>query len=116
MKPQIQIKPKYYIVPLLHLMIGIVNKIWFSMIYFFDKFVENMSKKEASLKDLVRDIVKEIDDLNEEIEINTVNKNMACSSKTFDSKAHEIYNTKRKKELNKDLRKAKLDLDGEQKK
>ena len=39
MKPQILIEPQYYIIPLLHLMIGIANNSWWSMYYFFDEFV-----------------------------------------------------------------------------
>ena len=50
---------------------------------------------------------------------------MVWSSKTFDSEAHEINNTSdnkileclnEKKQLNEEFRKAKLDLEGEQKK
>lgn len=53
--------------------------------------VETVSAKEMLLKDLVRDIENSIDELNEDIEIYTVNKNMAYTIKIFDTKAQEIY-------------------------
>ena len=67
MKPQILIEPQYYIIPLLHLMIGIANNSWWSMYYFFDKFVGNISDKEEALEYLVRNIENGIETLNEDI-------------------------------------------------
>ena len=91
MQPQIQMDPKFFILPLLHLLIGIVNKAWTSMAFFFDEFVENVSDIEASLKDDILLLEKNLENLKEEIDIETANKNMACMRKNFDSEATEIY-------------------------
>ena len=77
MTPQLDIEPQNYIVPLLHLMIGLVNKAWASLILFFDEFVEVISDKEAELKDHIRDCEKIIKEFENELEILVVNKNMA---------------------------------------
>ena len=47
MKPLLDIDPKYYIDPLLHLLIGIVNKLWSSLLHFLDKFVEKITLYES---------------------------------------------------------------------
>ena len=77
MTPQLDIEPQNYIVPLLHLMIGLVNKAWASLILFFDEFVEVISDKEAELKDHIRDCEKINKEFENELEILVVNKNMA---------------------------------------
>ena len=51
MPPIFDIEPQDYIIPILHLLIGIVNKGWTSFVHFLDEFVENVSKVEAELKD-----------------------------------------------------------------
>ena len=43
MSPLIKIDPSRYIIPILHLLIGLVNKGWVSMCQFIDKFVESMA-------------------------------------------------------------------------
>ena len=44
---KLKIDPSNYIIPLLHFIIGIVNKAWTSLLLFFDEFVENISSHEA---------------------------------------------------------------------
>ena len=52
MYPLLNIEPTDYIVPLLHLLIGIVNKAWISFSFFLDEFVENIGETESNLKDV----------------------------------------------------------------
>ena len=73
MPPQLNIEPCDYIVPILHLMIGLVNKAWISLIHFFDEFVENISDYEATLKDEMLLLNIEIEEIKEESDIFTVN-------------------------------------------
>ena len=47
MRPLLEVEPQFYIVPILHLLIGLVNKEWNTMLNFFDEFVENVSVQEA---------------------------------------------------------------------
>jgi hypothetical protein len=49
MSPQLNIEPSDYIIPILHLLIGLVNKARISLIHFFDEFVDNISIKEATV-------------------------------------------------------------------
>ena len=51
------------------------------MSFFFNEFVENLLVVESSLKDVILLLETRIEQLNEEIEIQTVNKNMACNAK-----------------------------------
>ena len=46
-------------------------------VFFFDKFVENISKLETQIKDNIQDCKSLIVDIESELEILTVNKNMA---------------------------------------
>ena len=49
MNPLFDMEPCYYIVPLLHLQIGIVNKLWSSLLHYLDEFVEQVSEIEAQI-------------------------------------------------------------------
>ena len=51
MHPFLNFKPSDYIIPLLHLLIGIVNKSWSLLLFFLNEFVEEISDLEAELKD-----------------------------------------------------------------
>ena len=66
----LKLTPQYYIIPLLHLLIGIVNKGWSSMCVFFNKFVETISDTKASLKDKILLLETELQHLNGEIYTN----------------------------------------------
>ena len=79
MTPQLNIEPKNYIVPLLHLLIGLVNKAWTSVIHFFDEFIENISDKEAILKEKIENCEIFLTHIENEIDILSVNKNMTYS-------------------------------------
>ena len=100
MAPLLEIEPSYYIVPILHLLIGIVNKEWTSMVHFFDEFVENVSDIEATLKDTKLEFEIIIDELKDDIEVLTVNRNMACLEKETSNEADICY-----KQSIKDLKK-----------
>lgn len=102
MQPLLNFEPEDYIVPLLHLEIGIVNKAWDSLLYFLDEFVENVSDVEADIKDEIVQLEKDMDFINEEIVIQTVNRDMSLSERNNESEAHEMYEAtkKRLKELN----------------
>ena len=76
MKPQLNIEPRNYIMPLLHLLISVVNKAWSCLVYFFDKFVENISSSEAAIKDNITEYETELVNIENELEILIVNKNM----------------------------------------
>ena len=95
MKPLFNIEPKDYIVPILHLLIGIVNKGWTSMGHFLDEFVEQISEHEAKLKDEKMVLDATIEDMNQEIDIHTVSKNMALLEMTNEDgnqeEAKDIY-------------------------
>ena len=77
MPPIFDIEPQDYIIPILHLLIGIVNKGWTSLGHFLDEFVENVSKVEAELKDKKHEIENELSYLDDEVDIYTVSKTMA---------------------------------------
>ena len=77
MPPLLSIEPIDYVIPLLHLEIGLVNKGWTTFGHFLDEFVENVSVNEARLKDEKVELENDITYLNDEIDINTVNKNIA---------------------------------------
>ena len=51
MPPLFDCHPQDYIVPVLHLMIGITNKGWTSLLHFLDEFVENVSIEECEMRD-----------------------------------------------------------------
>ena len=51
MSSQLNVESVQYIASLLHLLIGLVNKPWLSMLLFFDEFVGKVSDEEATLKD-----------------------------------------------------------------
>ena len=91
MNPQILVEPAMYIVPILHLLIGIVNKIWLSMCYFLDKFVELVTSTEADLKEKCQLYEQVINDIKDEIDIHTVNKNYACAEANTDPDAKKLY-------------------------
>ena len=91
MSPQLQVEPAMYIVPLLHLLIGLVNKLWSSMCHFLDEFVETIGQKEAGLKEKCEEYGLLIECINEEIEIHTVNKNIASAEIKSNPEAKEIY-------------------------
>ena len=91
MNPLLNIEPTDYIVPLLHLLIGIVNKAWISFLFFLDEFVENIGETESNLKDRLHEIQKSLKYINEEMELHTVNKNMALMEKRTDAEAQELY-------------------------
>ena len=78
MNPLFDIDPCYYIVPLLHLQIGIVNKLWSSLLHYLDEFVEQVSEIEATLKVNIENMIANIASVNETIEILTVNRLLAC--------------------------------------
>ena len=96
MKPLLEIEPRDYIVPLLHLMIGIVNKAWDSFIYFLDEFVENVGEREASLKDRLCDIENEMNNIVDSIEVHTTNRNVSLMEIKSDPEAKEIYELSKK--------------------
>ena len=77
MYPQLNIEPKNYIAPLLHLLIGLVNKAWSSLLFFIDEFVEQVSATEAAVKDKVKQCKELLAFYNEETDICVVHKNMA---------------------------------------
>ena len=91
MKPLLHIDPQFYIVPILHLLIGLVNKEWCTLIQFLDKFVENVSDEEAILKDRHKELEVILHDLGDEVEILTVNKEVACMEMDYSDDAKEIY-------------------------
>ena len=131
MPPLLTNQPIDYVVPLLHLEIGLVNKGWTSFCHFLDEFVENVSIHEAKLKDEKIELENAITYLNDEIDINTVNKNMALeviagqNNEEDDSAAKDSYKKStllfkelsglKKKKLAK-LRLVKGDIDIERKK
>ena len=121
MHPVLEVEPCDYIVPVLHLLIGLVNKIWTTLLHFLDEFVENVSEYEANLKDKLSECNEKIVYISEEIVILTANKHIACEeyndTPTDDLRDSIIWYTKEikqnqtmKTKLNKDLRKLKNDL------
>ena len=85
MKPQLQIDPSHYIVPL----IGLVNKAWYSLLLFFDKFVEIISKEVAKIKDKFEECEMCLTHLGDEIDILSVNKNMTHAKISNDPSHHK---------------------------
>ena len=79
MEPQLDIDPQNYIVPLLHLLIGLVNKAWVSLVLFFDEFVECISNNEACIKDKIKECETLLSNIEQEMEILTINKNIIYS-------------------------------------
>ena len=129
MQPLLNIEPKHYIVPILHLLIGLVNKAWTSMGHFLDEFVENISLDEAKIKDEKIEIENVIAYLNDEIDIYTVTKIIALEeageTDMNNSEAKELYKDSlsilktlsgQKKKESKKLKTVKLKLELEQQK
>ena len=125
MPPQLNVQPSMYIVPLLHLMIGLVNKVWYSMLYFNDEFVETIGSVEASIKDQIEVLNEELQYIDEHIEIHTLNKIGASAEINTNTDALRMYVEscsllkelkEKKKECNKILREAKSNLKAEREK
>ena len=74
MLPLFEVDPHFYMVPILHLLIGLVNKEWITMLRFFDEFVENVSEKEADLKVKRDELKMKIDEIDTDLEILTVDR------------------------------------------
>ena len=121
MKPLFDIEPCFYIVPLLHLLIGVVNKLWSSLLLFLEEFVEKITIRESDLKESIKDSDRRINAVDEEMEVLTVNKQMACEEYAITNSidAKNIINCTRdsikkqkelKAKLNQALRKYKKDL------
>ena len=91
MKPLLHIDPQFYIVPILHLLIGLVNKEWCTLIQFLDEFVENVSDEEAILKDRHKELELILSEFCDEFEVLTVNKEVACMEMDNSDEAKEIY-------------------------
>ena len=124
MAPLFQIEPKFYIVPLLHLLIGVVNKLWSSLLLFLDEFVELVSLRECLLKSNIEEGKEDLKVLHDNLDVLTVNKHMACEEFTrtksidvktiIDSFRQQISHNKEKiKKKNTDIRKWKADLESE---
>ena len=47
------IKPFYYVIPLLHLMIGLVNKVWDHFCEWIDKEIENLDEEEIDVRNIL---------------------------------------------------------------
>ena len=90
MSPLLDFEPFDYITPLLHLLIGIVNKGWTSMGHFLDEFVENVSDYEAEIKDTILILEEELKELAEEIDIHTVNRNIALAEDSNENETRDI--------------------------
>ena len=125
MHPLLEVEPQFYIVPILHLLIGLVNKQWTTMLHFFDEFVEQVSELELQLKEKKLELEGELSEFNNSLELLTVNKDMALIEMENSEDAREIYElsvieikkiTEKKKNFNQQLRKLKLDLKKEQQK
>ena len=89
-------------------MIGIVNKGWIALIHFLDEFVENVSVQESKTKAKINNHVMAIASIQDEIDIESVNKNMALIESNGDKsgEANEIYQYTKEQiiELNKEKR------------
>ena len=125
MHPQLNIDPAFYIIPILHLLIGIVNKCWQSLCLFIDEFVELISPVEAKLKQELLELTSELEVINDDIEIEKVNRNMASLEIVNDHKTNEMYllateNLKllnnNKKKINEKVKKIRIDIEIEKKK
>ena len=66
---------------------------WDTLTHFLDAFVELIDSHEAELKDKCENYEIELQSIIEEIEIHTVNKNMASSEIDSNPEATEIYET-----------------------
>ena len=110
MSPQLRIEPSMYIVPILHLLIGLVNKVWESLCHFLDEFVELISLEEAELKEQCEEYELHIQSISDEIEILTVNRNFASLEINLNPEALEVYKSLREeiKMLEKEKRKNKM--------
>lgn len=96
MEPLLQFEPFDYISPILHLMIGIVNKIWISLIDFLDEFVEHVSLEESEMKGKLEFCQLMIEEITDEIKIHTVNKNQAMLECQTDLEAKDIIEESKK--------------------
>ena len=125
MRPLLNIEPKFYIVPILHLFIGVVNKLWTSLLLFMDEFVERISEHESILKTNINEYKCKLREIDEIIDILTVNKQMACeeynlascidAKETIDICRKDLKTKKSEKtDTNKELKKLKADLMSEQ--
>ena len=125
MPPLLEVDPHFYMVPILHLLIGLVNKEWITMLRFFDEFVENVSEKEADLKVKRDELKMKIDEIDTDLEILTVDKDESLIEMDASKEAKEIYDfsvqrikslTIEKKKNNHELRSVKASLKNEQEK
>ena len=91
MPPLLNIELSMYIVPLLHLMIGLVNKVWSSLCLFLDEYIENIRKVEATCKQEVIQCTAILEKIAEEIEIHTINKIEASFDMASDIDLALIY-------------------------
>ena len=92
MYPLFNVEPEYYIIPLLHLLIGVVNKLWTSLLFFLDEFVERITLRESDLKMKVEQCKADLRELDDEFDILTVNKQMACEEYAI-SNCNDVYST-----------------------
>ena len=127
MYPLFNVEPEYYIVPLLHLLIGVVNKLWTSLLFFLDEFVERITLRESDLKMKVEQCKADLRELDDEFDILTVNKQMACEEYAI-SNCSDVYSTinsyrdrikkikESKTKQNKELRQLKTNLVSEREK
>lgn len=88
MYPQLQVGHCMYKVPILHLLIVLINKVWTSLFNFLDKFVENITFEEAYLKEKSEYHSILIKNINCEIDIHTVNEKFTNTEIEFKVKNH----------------------------
>ena len=93
MLPQLDVEPSMYIVPILHLLIGLINKVWTSLGHFLDDFVETITREEATIKEECQKLKEELEIIKEEIEVHTTNKHVASAEIDFSHEAKEVYDT-----------------------
>lgn len=92
MIPQLMVKLSMYIIPILHLMIGLLNKVWASFCLFLDEFVETIGAIEAELRESVKYHEELLKDLIDKSDVHTVNKNIASAEIDLNPEVKEIFN------------------------